>query len=285
MRWSKPHIQQLRLTFTLALSLSVGFPVQAQTFPPQPVNLANPLANSLANSTVNLNSIEQPLQFNLPDMTDRGRPGERSGGGSRGPCSIDPKELYALVPKDGRGLTVSGSPSFWFRIPYSSTDYHSLKFQLTRFWNSGKREALVYEKTLSAAEVPTGIVSIAVPETISLLETEPTYYEWSLAAYCQNSEPNSELVETAVVYGSIVRIQPTPELTQALETAATDRDRARIYAEQGLWYDSLTVLGYLNRSSLDQPELSADWQALLKSVGLGQIATEPLADCCNVARN
>ncbi|NJK37692.1 MAG: DUF928 domain-containing protein [Oscillatoriales cyanobacterium RM2_1_1] len=270
MLWSNHQIKHLRLAFALGLSVIVGIPaVYAQELLPRAVSAMT----------------DSSLQFRAPDMTDRGRPGDRNGGGSRGPCPIDPRALYALTPEDGRGLTMSDSPSFWFRVPYQSGEYDALKFQLKRIWNNGKREDLVYEKMIPAAEVPVGIISVALPVTASL-QLEPTYYEWSLAAYCNDSnDANAEPTEAAVVFGSIVKVKPTPELQQALKTAPTDRDRVRIYAENGLWYDSLTLLGNLNRNSLNQPELLGDWQALLQSVKLGSIATEPLVACCNLAQN
>ncbi|MGF1493979.1 MAG: DUF928 domain-containing protein [Microcoleaceae cyanobacterium] len=229
---------------------------------------------------------ESSLEFRAPDLTGRGRPGERRGAASRGPCPIDPQDLYALVPPESQGKTISGYPTFWFRIDYPSNRYHSVRFQLRRVLRENRVAELVYEKTLPASEIPQGIVSLSLPETVRQLDAQPTYYEWSFSVYCNVPPETDEIGQQpkAMVFGSIVRVKPESELQQALQAASTERDRALVYAQYGLWYDSLTTLGQLHQADPEQADLTLDWQALLTQADLKEIVAEPITDCCQESR-
>ncbi|MGL5082301.1 MAG: DUF928 domain-containing protein [Microcoleaceae cyanobacterium] len=283
MKWSNHLIQQCQLVLVFSLAFNTGI-IPAFSLPllGQSNNPVRPgiLVTELIPPGPNPVDPTKVMQFTEPDMTGRGRPGNRKGGGSRGPCAVDPRGLIALVPNDGRGLTVSGHPTFWFRVPFRSENYHSIEFQLNEISNSSQKPSLIYETTQLATQIQPGILRIILPKTVRELEIEPKYYEWSLTLHCtdpaqvQNDDPS--MVQ---IYGAIVRVPPDPTLAQEVQQATTERDRAAIYANHSLWFDSLTLLGNLNLTTPGAATL--DWQQLLTQVGLAEIGTEPITDCCS----
>ncbi|WP_210407399.1 DUF928 domain-containing protein, partial [Hydrocoleum sp. CS-953] len=62
-------------------------------------------------------------------------------------------------------------------------------------------------------------------------------------------------------------IQKTPE-----------SDRWLIYSEAGIWYEALVTLAELIRSNPNDVKFTSEWQNLLNSVGLNEVATEPLKE-------
>ncbi|MEH2184178.1 DUF928 domain-containing protein [Nostoc sp.] len=73
----------------------------------------------------------------------------------------------------------------------------------------------------------------------------------------------------------VKRVEQNAILKSQLETA-TPKQRVALYATNGIWYDSLTASTELRR--LDPKH--TDWAAMLQAVGLNNIASEPIVDCC-----
>ena len=125
----------------------------------------------------------------------------------------------------------------------------------------------VYKRPVSLSGKP-GIVSISLPSTASALEIGKRYH-WYFDVYCDPQQP------PVYVDGWIHRVEPNAVLKSQLEKA-TIKQRVALYASNGMWYDFLTALAELRR--LD-PKLT-DWANILQSVGLSDIASEPMVDCC-----
>jgi hypothetical protein len=49
-----------------------------------------------------------------------------------------------------------------------------------------------------------------------------------------------------------------------------------LYAEAGLWLDTIASLADLRNASPNDSSLVTDWEDLLKAVNLGTVAKEPL---------
>ncbi|MFP4298689.1 MAG: DUF928 domain-containing protein [Spirulinaceae cyanobacterium] len=205
------------------------------------------------------------VQYETPDLTGRGRPGDRRGGGSRNPmtrCSTArPEELVALVPVTEHSLAVEYSletkPTFWFYIPYGPDDYHSLEFILRN------DEENVHIAQLTPPTQP-GVMGYTLPETAPELERDRDY-NWLIVVNCENPTQNSEAVVFA--QGWIQSITPSPELERELATATTPRETAQVLAQYGIWYDALTIVGNL-RNQAESASWHADWEALLKAANL-----------------
>ena len=241
-----------RLTLTLALINLSGTPtgVPAQ---PVPGELFN--ATSIAqNKRKRVRFVSAPVENPTP----------RTSAGSRGGnCDKPEKPITALVPEKNIGLTVSDRPTLWFYIPYASKPGFSAEFVLR-----DDRKKDVYQTTLP---VPgKGIVSVPLPETVPPLESGKTY-QWVFTVICDSTDR----MKDDFVKGKVTREALKPEVQSQLEAATSERDRVIIYAENGLWYEAVTLLAELRRRSPEDKTFAEDWADLLGDVGLADMATEP----------
>jgi Domain of Unknown Function (DUF928) len=278
MNYFKTSLPLQKKTLALALVWSIlgGIPTPAQT----PLTQPNSSAASL-----------DTIVFSVPDLTGRGRPGDRSGGASRGGCkaNANPKDLVALIPDTNLnpsvGLTVDEYPTFWFNVPYPANDFHAIEFELLERLDgqenlpADQQEFHTVYKTQLATALPLpGIISFRLPQTATPLEAKTTY-KWFVKVYCQAPDPEDP--DTPIVWmgGSIIRTTSSPELESELSAATSDRDRALVYARYGIWYNALTEIGNLRRAG----SATADWEKLLSDIGLNGIADKPIIDCCLAA--
>ena len=209
---------------------------------------------------------------------DRGRPPNRTSGGSRGPCSA---QLIALVPGSGEvkveggnclsesvsalALTSVETPTLWFYVPEQSTAKLSAEFVLL------ERKQVVHKQLIGLSETP-GIIHIYL--TLPL-ETDEQY-RWLFSILINPQRPS----QNPAVEGLIQRIEPDSTLNSQLKEATSQRELMAIYARNGIWHDALTSLAQLRREAPGDASLTANWSDLLSSVGLGAIAEFPLVDCC-----
>lgn len=209
----------------------------------------------------------QPVNFLAPPPPpDIGEPGQRSEAGSRGcedmqPLTSSHKQLTALVPVYSNselvlGATISPAPTFWFYIPYKPP--FPGKFVLR-----DKDGNLVYQTDVTLPQTP-GVVSLSLPRTVAPRLIGKRYH-WFLKIYCKGQKPPT------FVEGWIQRNSLNPVLKSQLEKA-TPRSRVALYAANGIWFEALSTAGYLRRR--DPKDTS--WMALLRAVGLNDLANEPI---------
>jgi Domain of Unknown Function (DUF928) len=80
------------------------------------------------------------------------------------------------------------------------------------------------------------------------------------------------------VSGWIQRVALSPSLEKRL--AATPlRDRPQVYAQNGLWFDTLSALANQRCEAPGNARLIKDWKDLLTSVKLTKIMDQPLRRC------
>ena len=257
---------QTKLAFAISLASLSFTPVQAM-----PVNPEIIVQRSPFNSSRQLN---KPLIFNAPPPPDDiNAPGGRTGGGKRGCENIDKqisgskgKRLTALVPVYGSpdlelvlGLTIAAHPTFWFYIPYSHTP--------GEFVLQDEADRTVYQTPVSLSGTP-GVVSLSLPSTASPLEIGKRYH-WYFNIYCNPQQP------PVFVDGWIKRDSLNAALKNQLEKA-TPKQRVALYAANGIWYEALTASAELRRTDPNR----ADWAAMLRTIGLDDIASEPMLECC-----
>ncbi|NEO71766.1 DUF928 domain-containing protein [Moorena sp. SIO3H5] len=240
----KMRIQQI----IIVLTLSFVFSLEPQRV--TAVEVSQPLTNFL-----------KGLKFTLPP---KGAPGKRKGGGSRGDyCSA-----IALVPGTNFGLTTNERPTFWFYVSSSQR-----RRRQAEFWLRDKEINQVYQETFTLKNTP-GIVKITLPETVSPLVFEDLY-RWGFSVSCN---PTDRLYYD-FVSGGVERIYMTSDLEKQLE-GKNPRERIAVYAQQGLWFDALTTLAELRLANPEDKSLDEDWMELLHQVGLEEIDSKPLVDCC-----
>ncbi|MGV0027933.1 DUF928 domain-containing protein [Phormidesmis priestleyi] len=203
------------------------------------------------------------IRFVPPTPPDPGEPGGRGqGGGSRGECR--PYEsLTAFVPKSGWGLTTSERPTIWFNVPQGLAEGVAIAWVLRD--DAGKTIAKV---SFKAPKTPPGVISLPV-QTIDGLKVNQTY-RWTFSIYCDPQEPD----QPVTIRGRITRSALSAKL-QAQIAAATPLEKATLYAENGIWYDSLTILGL---QSQKDPAIAAAWTDLLQQEKL--VPSGPIVPCC-----
>ncbi|MGI8503456.1 MAG: DUF928 domain-containing protein [Hassallia sp.] len=206
-------------------------------------------------------SAEARITFKAPEGLQA--PGRRVAGGSRAPqeknCSSGQNPLTAVVPNSNIGLTTQANPTFFFYVPQTSA---TLELVL----HDQDKE---YKQTYKSSEKG-GIVSIPFNKTS--LEVDKVY-RWSFSIVCNPKERSKD----KFVEGAIKRVKTGEQLATKLATASP-QELANLYAEAGIWQDSLFSLAQSLLSNPNNGELKAEWQTLLtsKSVGLDNLVSEPL---------
>jgi hypothetical protein len=280
---------KLALALALALvAISSATKGKAQPFPNRPqilLPIPSPIAQNSAQQSQPKPATTSPIQFKRPPLSPRGAPGNRKGGGSRDgdSCSLlEIKErLMAYVPAVESepgishvwGLTTEASPTLWFYVPYQPKD---IKVGELEIWDETdpdpRNYQQTYQGTFKVTDTP-GAIALTLPSTVKL---EPgKNYHWYLTL-----NMNCDRVAQAVnVNGWIQRVKLNNNLP--LQQSG-DRNQVIMYAENGIWYDAVTLLAQ-TRSRHPQTEiLLTEWQKLLADVGLEEFANKPIVPCCKL---
>jgi hypothetical protein len=249
-------------------SLPVG--LRAQPFPEWKVSLEFPVDN-----------VGQPN-------------GGTGGGGTRGSCfknqqnQEDKMPLTGLMPRNSlthrpvnQTLTVAANPTFFVYVPETTT-LSAEELVFAEFLLFDDQDNEVYKTTFPlptvlSSDVPSssvstpGIVKLSLPANVSL-ETAKNY-RWVFQLVCEKA--NADRVFGQYVEGRIQRTELSPDLKTKIEEA-TPLEQAQLYAKAKIWSETLMLAAQLRSS---QP---AEWEKLLKSVGLNEIAQVPLLECCTL---
>lgn len=204
------------------------------------------------------------IDFEPPN---RGMPGRREGGGTRG-CwgnlnsAPTDSRLTALVPAENFGYTLEASPSFFVYIP----SFFAEKAVAAQFELLNEVGDPIYQATYQASQ-ESGLIRINLPEDANFAGLEVGQdYNWAFTLICDMEDPSGNLV----VDSWVQRIEPDADLAQMLEIAPAEQV-PDIYAQEGIWHDTLTTLANLDN---DQPENQERWRILLNEVGLTAVAQE-----------
>lgn len=269
-----------KLGLALALALfaisSAANKGKAQPFPNRP-QILSPTASAIAQNS--------PVKFKRPPLSPRGAPGNRKGGGTRDGyiCSaLDINEnLMALVPavepeptiSHVWGLTLEASPTLWFYVPYQPKDIKGGELEIWDETHSDPRKyQQIYQGKFTVTNTP-GAIALTLPSTVKL---EPgKNYHWYLTL-----NMNCDRVAQAVnVNGWIQRVKFNNHLS--LQQLG-DRDRLIFYAENGIWFDAITLLAQMRRRQPETQIWLTDWQTLLGDIGLEEFANKPIVPCCQL---
>jgi Domain of Unknown Function (DUF928) len=199
---------------------------------------------------------------------DRGLPGRREGGGTRGGCPTSQPPMTALMPSTNFGQTVSDYPTFFWYVPPRTAE-------VAEFVLLDDNDNEVY-KTIIQLTGESGIVSLTLPAVgnTSPLEIGRDYH-WYFSLVCDPLDRSGD----SFAEGWIQHIELDPNLENQLIMAASS-DHPALYAEAGIWYDAVASLAELRRSQPDNSALLFKWSMLLESVDLNAIASQPLISCC-----
>lgn len=163
-------------------------------------------------------------------------PSEESAGG-RNPESA----IISLMPESGYAAT--GHPTFFVYVPQAQGKKAFFSLQDSD-WNPH------YSKTLEILENE-ALVAIALPKDLPGLEKNKDY-RWNLTLFDKVMTPNSDRIA-----GVIRRLEP-PATNRQMSAV----ELANFYAQNGFWYDALSILWQTGKLKIDQ-----NWQELLASLG------------------
>uniref|UniRef100_A0ACD5GQY3 DUF928 domain-containing protein n=1 Tax=Desertifilum tharense IPPAS B-1220 TaxID=1781255 RepID=A0ACD5GQY3_9CYAN len=161
-------------------------------------------------------------------------------------------------------MTAKGNPTIFVYVPQMTAT--EAEFLLVN-----RRGQEVYEVKLALPTAP-GVVQIRLPESVNL--EVGVDYLWQFSVLCDPSDRTSD----EFVQGWLQRQELSAEAKAKVE-AATGLNRAKVYASERIWHETLETLVGL------PPADRREWEELLKSVGLEAIASEPPLECCTSPAN
>jgi hypothetical protein len=173
-------------------------------------------------------------------------------------------------------LTVAANPTFFVYVPETtakSAEFLLLDDQDNKVYETSLQLPTVVSSDVSSSSVSTpGIVKLSLPANVSL-ETGKTYH-WEFKLNCPPDE-SGDASDNPFVDGWIQRTELSPDLKTKIEQA-TPLEQAKLYAKARIWSEALMLAAQLRSSH------PAEWEELLKSVGLNEIAQVPLLECCTL---
>ncbi len=255
-------ISMLPIALSLGLTILSAMPTQAQM-----------KSEKTTTASSALKSLESQLEINFETKEPgEGEPEQTVGAGSRSAQECTHPEnnqpLTLLVPPHKVALTVAERPIFLVYFPKTVAKQAELSI-----WDEQGNG--IYQTTFNLSDTP-GILKIQLPATAPALEIGQKY-QWSIAMICH---PDDRLRDQ-VVDAWIQRTELPASLSQQLE-AASIPEKASLYAQNGIWYDTISTLAEFASQTENSSENSAvaanAWQQLLtsESVKLEQLLGMPL---------
>lgn len=196
-----------------------------------------------------------------------GRPAPRQtyGGASRdGACFAEDNniEYKSLWPSQEVGLTIAEHPTLFAYIPQTSAQQVLLSIK-------DEADNLHYRQYLPL-KAHGGVVGVKIPQDAPPLQLEKNY-RWSLQIVCHQDDPDHP--ET---FGWIRRVPMDANFASGGAKASVEK--VSWLAQAGIWCETISTLASLRQAEPENQTLRANWQELLTSVGLEDLATQPLKD-------
>ena len=191
------------------------------------------------------------------------KPAQTVGGASRGEqCPLDSMEqdlpLTPLLPTSSPSLTMESHPTLLVYVPKTSATKALLSVR-------DASEDYDYQTTMLIGD-RAGIVSLTLPDDAPALDVNREY-NWSLILMCDNKlRPDSPVVQ-----GDVIRVAADRYITNKLAVASS-LESAAIYGNAGVWYDTVSSLAKLKTSNPKDDNITFEWEGLLNSVGLEDVA-------------
>ena len=187
----------------------------------------------------------------------RGAPASRVGGGSRGSADIT-GELAVLAP-DHTGLTTRSQPTLYWYL--SEPANARLDVTVT---NDEQIDPLL--------EQIIGIPKAAGIQSLDLAKVGATLkpgveYRWFVSLTPDETQRSNDVVAS----GTIKYVKPDAALENKV-ASADELTQARIYAEDGIWYDAIDSLSRAIQQNPGNASLHAQRAALLDQAGLNSAA-------------
>ncbi|NET49709.1 MAG: DUF928 domain-containing protein [Merismopedia sp. SIO2A8] len=292
----RPTIATVLQPLTSAQSITSAQLISSPITSVQSLSTPIPPPRSLAPSSVNHNGrmLVAGLPFRLPIRASRWRFGAFARGCNQGVRSayLSAASRSADVSEDTRSFqalqtiltpitpplqeseghqgtpvdhTLTAHPIVFLRMP--SLPGGTVDFTVQ---NEAGTEQL-YEATFELTTQEEGIVGIQIPETALPLEVGQIYaWQVMVTSSCPQPEYNFRLHT-----GSWIERVAADEGMATIEQVEM-RDRLPLYAEAGLWIDTLSTLAQLRWQYPNDADLNESWTSLMESVDLSEFATKPI---------
>jgi hypothetical protein len=160
--------------------------------------------------------------------------------------------------------TASAHPTIFVNIP---AEVPAATAQLTLQNEAGDQE--LYSTTFALTGKP-GIVGIRIPDSVPPLQVGQKYL-WQVSVACNPNKPEERLF--AMSWVERVALDPT---VASQINQATLREKSALYAEAGIWQDTLSTLAELRLSNPNDQSVAQDWASLMQSVNLQDFANKPV---------
>lgn len=205
---------------------------------------------------------ESLVAIDFPDGPSRGASGRTSGGGTRGDSCVLEKTigLTALIPGNDVAKTVATDPTLFVYVPKHSAE----SAELVVLDEDGNT---VYSNIFEISDT-NGIIKVNLPKNAGLKTGNE--YIWQFALVCNVEDRAAD----RFVQGNFETVELSSDLQQKLRRA-NPLERAQLFAEAGIWNETITTVADLRTSN------PREWEELLNSVGLGEISSQPFAPCCD----
>jgi hypothetical protein len=188
----------------------------------------------------------------------RGAPAGRVGGGTRGATERESFSLQVLAP-DHVGYTTQEQPClYWF---ISKPTSHSVELTVTE----KKAVAPLVEKLVKGPE-KAGIQSICLAD-LGVRLKKNVQYKWFVSLVTDAEHRSKDILAGGIIELS----EPSPSLATKLKGVDTG-NVANIYAEEGIWYDSLWSMSRAIELAPANDELRQLRASFLGQVGLTDVA-------------
>jgi Domain of Unknown Function (DUF928) len=174
-------------------------------------------------------------------------------GASRGEETV-PELLLALTPKTGAATTTRAQPSlFCFQNRSVGKPF------LVTITEPKKPYPFF---VLFGSDLAAGIKRVDLADFNKTL-VPGVEYEWNVLIRPDPANRSADLRAS----GRIKRVEPSAELTKKLKESPPS-EHAAIYAEAGIWYDTLAALGDQLSANPNDPDLLAQRQSLFDQAGI-----------------
>ncbi len=152
--------------------------------------------------------------------------------------------------------TISARPTIYFLIPKVDGKVIFTLHEADSMLEKGKRIYLTNFELKSKA----GILAFKIPDHVQSLKLDQNYV-W-------------EFMDTdndVKVIGSIRRVLPNQNLVRKLKEVSLPLDRAALFAQEGIWYETVQTLAEALQGTPKKAEIVSEWNELLKSAKLNRV--------------
>jgi hypothetical protein len=195
------------------------------------------------------------ISFKLPS---RGAPVNTMAAATRG----NDNRPVAILPKTNLGLTASNSPVIFVYVPKNTSSFAQFRFRIA---DQEKKE--LYSSILPSTQEE-GILMLKLPEKLNLSLGES--YKWQFSLVEQNGKESRKFTTE----GWIEKVPLDRNLEKAHSGKIESWTAINIFAQEGIWQDTLEKLALLHLDNPEDGQIQREWTELLRSVGITETVAQ-----------